>query len=247
MDVLLVYKWGYDPDDLFVRDDGTYKFVRGKLVPSDDDAAAIVSARETAAATEGRFFGATIGTGDNSWALARDVQETTSVKDYTFSFDDTLTARRIVKTIEAAGKAELVVMGDDARFAGVQGYVAAKLGIPLVASVQDFAPCPDDPTCIVAHRRTAQGTETIKVQVPALVTVAAIEAEKEVPSMKKTLAARKLPDNKIDADSLGVIEESKVVSVGCRTPEVRMAHIFEGTAAEAADSLVAALQADQVL
>lgn len=247
VNILLVYKWGYDPDDLYVRPDGTYKFVRGKLTASDDDAAAIVCARETVATTGGKLSGVTIGTGDASWALARAAGETTTVEDYTYSFDDSLTARRIASAIKSAEKADLIVMGDDSRFAGVQGYVAAKLKIPLVAGLEDFEACPDDSACILAHRKTPRGTETLKIHTPALVTVIASESETQAPTMKQTLAARKLPVNKVDGASLDPIEDSKAAVVATRTPEMRLARILEGTPAEAADALVAALKADQIL
>lgn len=247
MDILLVYKWGYDPDDLFVRPDGTHKFVRGKLSASDDDAAAVISARETAVATDGKLTGVTIGSGDAGWVLAREAQEATVVEDYTYDTDDALTASRLVKAIEAAGKPDLVVMGDEARFAGVAGCVAAKMGLPLVAGLDDFSACSDDASCIIAHRRTASGIETLKVRTPALVTVAATESEQQPPTMKKILAARKLPTTKVDAATLGAIAESKAKAVAVRVPEKRMARMFEGTPAEMADSLVAALKADQIL
>lgn len=247
MDILLVYKWGYDPDDLYVREDGTHKFVRGKLGASDDDAAAVISARETAAATGGKLTGVTIGTGEASWILAREAQETTTVEGYTYSTDDALTARRLANAIDAVGKTDLVVMGDESRFAGVAGYVAAKLGLPLVAGVENFEACASDPSCIIAHRKSPHGTETLKVHTPALVTVAAIESEKNPPTMKAILAARKLTENKVEAGSLGDVAGTPVTVVSVRRPEIRKARIFEGTPAQAADSLVAALKNDQIL
>lgn len=38
MNVTLVYKWGRDPEEIFVYDDGTTKLRRDRLVASDDDA-----------------------------------------------------------------------------------------------------------------------------------------------------------------------------------------------------------------
>ena len=65
MNVTLVYKWGRDPEEIFV-DDGTTTLRRDRLVASDDDAAAIACARGLAEATGGEVVGATIGSGDVS-------------------------------------------------------------------------------------------------------------------------------------------------------------------------------------
>lgn len=51
MNVTVVYKWGFDPDDAFVSSDGRFKWKRGKLAASDDDAATIGSARKLTQAT----------------------------------------------------------------------------------------------------------------------------------------------------------------------------------------------------
>lgn len=66
MNVTLVYKWGRDPEEIFVYDDGTTKLRRDRLVASDDDAAAIACIRELAEATGDKVVGATIGSGDVS-------------------------------------------------------------------------------------------------------------------------------------------------------------------------------------
>ena len=71
MNVTLVYKWGRDPEEIFVYDGGTTKLRRDRLVASDDDDAAIACARGLAEATGGEVVGATIGSGDVSWAMAR--------------------------------------------------------------------------------------------------------------------------------------------------------------------------------
>lgn len=60
MDITLIYKWAYDPDDFIVHEDGTTKSRRGRYVASDDEAAAIVSAREVAEASGGSLAAVTI-------------------------------------------------------------------------------------------------------------------------------------------------------------------------------------------
>lgn len=67
-----------------------------------------------------------------------------------------------------------------------------------MAGVRDFAADPDDPGRIVAHRKTDKTLETLLIAVPALITVSAVEDEKNVPSMKQMLAAKKAPVEKVN-------------------------------------------------
>lgn len=112
--------------------------------------------------------------------------------------DDRQTAEALAQVVEAAGEADVVVMGDARDAAGVAGALAAYLGLPLVAGVRDFAADPDDPGRIVAHRKTDKTLETLLIAVPALITVSAVEDEKNVPSMKQMLAAKKAPVEKVN-------------------------------------------------
>ncbi len=244
MDVALVYKWGYDPDDAYASADGSFKWKNGKLVASDDDVAAVANARAVAQKTDGKIYGVTIGNGDVSWAAARGVPELHSVGAYMPSSDDLVTAREIHEAIAAAGKVDLVVIADAIEQAGVAPALAALLGVPFVGSIRDFSVSEDDPDTIIAHRATDEGIAALSFMAPAVISVEAVDSEKTVPSMKEMLAARKTPVNKIDAAAEitgGLVMESRAKA------QLKQAKMFEGTPAEAAQKLVEQLRADGAL
>lgn len=243
MNIVLAYKWGRDPEDAMVYEDGSVKWRRDKLVASDDDAAAIASAREAARATGGSFTAVTLGNGDVSWALARGADSAISDESLFPESDEMQTASHLAALISQTGEYDLVVLGDAQESAGVAGAVAALLDLPCVSGLKDFS-ANEDASQLIAHRTTPAGVEEIEVSLPALVTVAAVDVEKVVPTMKEMLAARKAPVNKIDI----VDETSARVSVSSqRAPEVHAAKLFEGTPQQAAHDLIATLRAKNVL
>lgn len=244
MNVTVIYKWGRDPDEILVYDDGSYKLRRDRLAANDDDVAAIVSARQLAKGTGGELTAATIGSGDTSWAMARGASRGVVAPELMPSIDNAVTALELEQAVKAAGDAPVVVMGDAQDAAGVAGCLAARLGMPLVAGVMDFAVDPDDEAKLLAHRRNGKTVETIRISTPALITVAATENEKGAPTMKEMLAAKRAPLEKVEG---AAIPETTVEVTGHRCPPIHRARIFDGSPAEAADQLIAALKADGVL
>ena len=176
--------------------------------------------------------------------MARGASRAVSAEGLAPSPDDRQTAEALAQVVEAAGEADVVVMGDARDAAGVAGALAAYLGLPLVAGVRDFAADPDNPGRIVAHRKTDKTLETLLIAVPALITVSAVEDEKNVPSMKQMLAAKKAPVEKVEGRALPATEIEKTAQ---RRPQVKRARIFDGPVEQAAKDLVAALRADGIL
>ena len=244
MDVTLVYKWGYDADEAYIASDGSFKWKKGKLVASDDDAAAIASAREIAGATGGTLTGATIGDGDAGWAIARGAACVYCDESCAIVPDDLAVANMLKAVVQAAPAADLVIMADSADRAGVAPALAETLGLPCVLGVRDVAVDPEDGTSLLAHRSVEGGMETLRFTAPALVSVSALTSEKTVPSMKEMLAAKKAPRTKVEAAAGGV---SAVTERSISKADLKMARIFEGSPDEAAQQLVAALRADGVL
>lgn len=244
MDVTLLFKWGHDYDDAYVSSDGSFRFKRGKLVASDDDAAAIASAREVAAASGGELKAATIGSGDASWAAARGAAKVVSADDATPVPDDRAQAEELFGLLEKAGRADLVVIADSCDYAGVAPALAAMLQVPYIAEVREFKVDEADPGRIVAQRVEGNVVETIAFGTPAVVSVKAVASEKTVPTMKQMLAARKVPLEK----AAGLAEAaSPVETLAVNQAETKRARMFEGSPAEAAAALVGALKQDNVL
>lgn len=244
MNVITVFKWGRSPDESFVYDDGSSKLLRDRLVPSDDDAAAVVCAREFAEAHGCQPIAVTMGNGDIAWAAARGAANTVSSPDGMPTKDEADAVQVLASAIAAAGNADVIFMGDNAYYAGVTGAVAAALGLPFVGGVQSIEADAADASHVIVHRKSGKVEQTIRVTLPALIGIAAVEQEKSVPSIKQMLAAKKAPVANVDVPTL---RECAVQETAHRCPEFHRAQIFEGSAAEAVTSLVEALNADGVL
>lgn len=70
--------------------------------------------------------------------MARGASRAVSAEGLAPSPDDRQTAEALAQVVEAAGEADVVVMGDARDAAGVAGALAAYLGLPLVAGVRDW-------------------------------------------------------------------------------------------------------------
>ena len=243
MDVTLLYKWGYDPEDAYIASDGSFRWKSGKLVAGDDDAAAIASARELALATGGALTGVTIGNGDASWAAARGAQALFVGESAMPTADDAATAEALFAVVQAAGPVDVVVMADAIDASGAAPMLADMLGLPCVLGMRNFAVDPDNPCALIAHRVARGVCEELRVPVPVLVSVSAESSEKNVPTMKAMLAARKTPKTPVAVETraTGMAMESLAKAA------LHHARIFEGTPDEAAGALVTALRADGVL
>ena len=246
MKVLLCYKWERDSSEASISHDGSLKWFNTKLKPSDDDAAAIACARQIATDSEGNLTAVTIGDGDTAWALARGASRAVCVSTYTPSKDDAVTAAQLARSIQAVGEYDVVLMGDAQEFAGVVPITAALLGLPLIAGVSDVAIDPDKPDCLIAHRTTSETQETLRIRIPALISVAAASSEKDIPTMKQILAAKKLPIDSLDAAVLGTIAETLIEVKEIRLHARREVHLFDGDISKAVTELISALRADGV-
>lgn len=244
MNTAIVFKWGYDPDDAYITSDGSFRWKRGQLVASDDDAAAVASARKVAEQTNGTLIGVTIGNGDASWAAARGAERAISVSDFMPEPNDVLVAETLATALKHAGAVDIVAIADAIDTAGVAPVLAEKLGMSCVLDVRDFQVDPENPGKLLAHRAEGNTIETIRFSTPAVVAVSAEKSEENVPSMKEMLAARKAPCDVVVVESVSA-NDTKTESI--KRAELRQAKLFEGSAQEAADQLVAALRADGIL
>lgn len=246
MNVLFCYKWERDPNEATITSDGALKWFDTKLKANDDEAAAIVVARQIAESTGGALTGVTIGDGDASWVLARGAARCVSVDALIPDADNALTGARLAEAIKATGEYDLVIMGDGQEYSGVVPATAAALGIPAVVGVTNVTPDGDNPGCVLAERATATAQETLRVHVPALISVAATSSEKTRPSMRQMMAAKKLPVERV-AVADEHTGEGKLGLSGSRLPEKRRAAIIEGDAAESAAKLVALMREKELI
>lgn len=242
MRIALVYKWDYEADDRYIASDGNLKLRRGKLVAGDDDAAAAASAKRVAESAGAEIVGITLDGGDASWAMARGAACAFRAKSGT-SDDDIVVARALNEAIGIAGKFDLIAMGDALEHAGVVPAVAALVGMPCVTGIGSFRADEETEGFIIAERVCGEGIETIRIALPAVVGVRALDSEKSTPSMKQMLAARKAPVDDVDVPE----GACPLVADGAHAPESHRATMFEGDPYDASLELVAALRRDGVL
>jgi electron transfer flavoprotein beta subunit len=244
MKIVVVYKWARDPEDAAVRNDGSVDWRDAKMVPGEDDPAAVAVGQALAAAAGCRLVGLTIGDGDPSWALARGVDETVAVPDAPNLIDNAATAEVLAAAVRWIGAVDVVVIGDAEAYPGVPAALAGVLGWPALLGVS---------TATVANgrleavRRVDDRAQTVSLGLPAVLAVAAVSADKHPPGMKEVLAARRRPVTAVSLADLGLGPLDRLESRGTHVPEVGSARIFEGGPADTARQLVAALRADGVL
>ncbi len=242
MKTVIIYKWARNAEDAAVRNDGSVDWRNAKMTAGEDDFAALEAAK--AIAEDGELVGLTLGDGDASWALARGVQQATSITDAPNLVDNASTAAVIAAAIQQIGGVDAVVIGDSEQYAGVPVALSGLLNWPAVAHVSS-ASAIDGRVWIV--RKQGTNEQTISIAVPAVIAVTAASAEKKTPGMKEQLAARKRPITKLTVAAIGASTDDKALSKGTRLPETTAARIFAGDPAAAAAQLVAALRGEGVL
>jgi len=243
MRVVIVYKWARDPGAASVHTDGSVDWRGAKMAAGEDDPAALAAARQVASGPDDELIGLTLGSGDASWALARGVQTAYSVADAPPLADNAATAAVIAAAVRRIGDVDVVVLGDPKQDPGVAPAVAGHLGWPALVAVTSAT---SEDGQVLATRRSARGSQTVRLATPAVLGVAAEADVDRVPGMKELLAARKRPVTSLTLAELGV-PVADVESRGSELPPATTARVFEGPPDEVAAQLVAAFRAEGVL
>ena len=250
MNIAVAFKVVPDDQDIQVSADGTLDYSKAKNTVSAYDLNAIEAAAQLAAATQGsKVVAVTVGgTGiDDSKlkknVLARGVDELyMTADDALVGLDAHATAAALAELVAKVGGFDVILCGDgsaDDYAQQVDVQLAAKLGLPVVnaaTSIQvegDFA---------VVERVLEDVAETVRVSLPAVVSVSPDVALPRIPGMKDILAAGKKPMNVAGADGT---YESALDVVSCLAPKQadRKQEILEASADGAIAHIAAALKA----
>ncbi|WP_316670996.1 hypothetical protein [uncultured Propionibacterium sp.] len=243
MKTVVIYKWARDVQNASVRADGTIDWRGEKVVPGEDDPAAVAAALELTGPDD-ELIGLTIGAGDASWALARGVPRAVSVTDAPFSPDDaSVTAMILAAAVAHIGDVDVVVIGDATEFPGVAPTLAGRLG--AVCLTQVLTAGPDTGGGVNVSRQNGDMIEYLRAPIPVVLGVCALGADTRRPGMKEQLAARKRPVTKLTLADLDVTAPRTVTATGLRPPEATEARVFSGD--DAAADLIAALRSEGVL
>lgn len=243
MTTVVVYSWARDASSAIVRSDGAVDWRSTRMSAGEDDHAAVTAARSIAEAGSGALVGVTIGSSDPSWALARGVPEAISVTDAPALDDEAATAAVLAGAVRTVLDADVVVIGDAEEHPLVAPALAAALGWPAVLGVTEISSEEDG---VRAVRRTGAVEEVVTVTPPVLLGVRAQSTEPQAPGMKELLAARKRPVERRTLADLGLDLPAPMTELGTRRPAFTGAVMLEGSPAEAARALVAALRAEGV-
>lgn len=247
MNVIICYKWERDPNEATITSEGALKWFDTRLKATDDEATAIAMAHKLAQDTGGTLTGVTIGDGDAYWALARGASRVVSADALSPDTDNAATAARLAAAIRAAGEYDVVIMGDEQEYSGVVPATAAALGLGVICAAQEVMADAENEDCVLVRRATATAQETLRVKLPALISVAAVGTEKTRPTMRQVMAAKKLPVERIDVQAEAAAAEKVPVVLDAHLPEKRRALMLEGDAKECAEKLVHLLHEKEIL
>jgi electron transfer flavoprotein beta subunit len=241
MTTVVVHTWARDPGNALVRPDGSVEWRSTKLMPGEDDPAAVATATAIAAGRGEDVVAVTLGSADPSWALARGATRAVVVTDAEAGADEAAVAAVLAAAVRTVDGADVVVIGDDEAHPGVAGALAGQLGWPAVLAASEARLVEGG---IEVVRRVGDGVQTLGVVPPVVIGVLAAQAEAHVPGMKEQLAARKRPVQRVAMADLDVPVTVAATVSGSRLPQTQGARLFDGTPQEAAQALVAALRSE---
>lgn len=207
--VIACYKWVVDEEDIRVSDDLSVDFSRAQKKIGDYDKNAIQASVEIAQALEGQAIGLTLGdaTAQKSVkeALSRGLDELVWINaGERAPIDFGITASALGHAINTIGDVALVVCaeGSSDQFARQTPVrLAKKLGWPVVTCVTSAKV---EGNALLLERTLDNEVETVKVSLPAVISVLPEIAEPPIPSLKQIMAAGKKPQREIPVAELAI-------------------------------------------
>lgn len=254
MTIVTCFKWVVVDQDLRT-DPVTHEIdaARARWEISPYDRNTIACARGLADATDAPLVGITAGKitpNGLKEALGRGLDSALTVA-VEGRMDGRATARVLAKAIGTLDDPTLVITGEgaaDTYAHETAPRIAELLGWPVVTNATDLHVADG---VLTATRILADATETVEVALPAVVSVIPESADAPIPGLKALMAANKKPRTAVSLADLGLSDDDvapRVTSVrtcGFVTDRRHIRH--EGSPAEAAASLVAALDKEGLL
>ncbi len=137
-------------------------------------------------------------------AMAMGVERAILVTDPALEGSDALTTAKVLSKVVASESPDVVICATestDAYTGMVPGAMAAMLDMPQLTFVRSME---IDGTTITAQRDYENGYQTVKAELPVLVTVTASIAEPRYPSFKGMMQAKKKPIDTRDVAAVGL-------------------------------------------
>lgn len=251
MKIAVIYKWAANPQEASVGAGGQIDWSRAAHTVSEYDHPAIELARQLANAAGAELIGVSLGNKAaepiaRKSALSRGLDKIYLVPEPPQGVDSTTTGLLLAAAIKAIGDVDLVLAGDASIDIGAQlvpAVVAGALGWPAVAQVNTVTA---DNGGFNVTRNHLGGTQELRVNSAAVLSVAPDAVTARVPGMKDILAAGKKPSEVLALDSLDAELAPAMTLVSRSQPKlaVRKHEILDGAdASVAAQTVISGLRA----
>lgn len=250
MNIAVCFKVVPDDQDIQVAADRTLDYSKAKGIVSTYDLNALEAAAQVAAAAgDSKVVAVTVGPAsiDDSKlkknVLARGADELCMIADDACAgLDAYATAEALAAALAKAGEFDLVLCGDgsaDDYAQQVDVQLAARLGLPVVNAAVKIEV---EGASALVERVLEDVVETVRVPLPAVVSVTPDVALPRIPGMKDILAAGKKPMNVAVADAAPA---PTLETVSCLAPEQasRKLEIVDAADEGAIEKIAAALKA----
>jgi len=182
-------------------------------------------------------------------ALAMGADRAVLVTDPSFEGADLLGTASALAGALAREQADLVLFGQqspDGNGACLWAAVAERLRLPVVSQVSALAV---EERAVRAKRQTELGYETLRAPLPAVVAVSDAINEPRYPSLKGIMGAKSKPQEVLPAAEVGGSVEAAtlVLALGPPPPRGESRRVDDGSAADAAEAVVAFLVEKRLL
>jgi electron transfer flavoprotein beta subunit len=252
--IVACYKWVADEADIKIKSDLTVDTAKAKGKISDYDKNAIEAAVQSAKQLDGKCAGLTFGTSKAKEslkdALSRGLEEAYWINaNEAESADGNVTAKALAAALTKIGDVNLVICAEgasDTYARQTAPRVGAILDWPVITSVVDLK---IDGNTLTAVRRLEKCSETVRAEMPAVVSVLPEINTPTVPGLKALMAAGKKPVTEFKSSDLGIdfTPKSSASSIKGFVMDRKNIIFSEGDAAEKAKELASALRKEGVL
>ncbi|MGI6590861.1 MAG: electron transfer flavoprotein subunit beta/FixA family protein [Eggerthellaceae bacterium] len=256
--VVACFKWVLDEGDISVHDDGTVDFSRARGKISDYDRQAIQAAVDAAAVMDAKPVGLTVVASRSKSAATTAAKEALVrglAECYAASAPEGIEpgsraiAKGLTVGLDAIDDIALVVCGSgssDLFARQIAPRIAAAKGWPVVTAVSSFKV---DGRELVCRRTLEHVVESVRVTLPAVITVLPSINQPRLPGMRAILEAKKRPIHEFSCDAELAADGRSAILVERRGYVAHRKNnlLKDGTPDEAAAFLMDAMRKEGVL
>lgn len=252
--VVACFKWVTDESQIVVRPDLTVDFSAASKIISNYDRQvieqAVLTAKTLGATATGLTFADSAGSASLKEALSRGLDDCFFVNEGdALSPDGSSTAKGLAAQIKKLDDVKLVICGEgasDTLARQTASRIGAFLDLPVVTAVAAMRVEGDE---LVMDRKLADCTETVRVAMPAVVSVLPEINQPPLPGLKAIMAAKKKPATETPLAELpcDAAPKARLVSEQGYIMVRKNVMLSEGEASEKVDRLYESLKKEGVI